>query len=183
MPHIAIDIDGVLADYVGGLLPVVSVALGRELREEQITTYLFEHAFSITPEVWAALWAEHEHRLYAEALPYDGVREALLSLHSIARLTIQTGRPTSAHEATRTWFHTHFDLDLPLEFRPDRPKYAAEDGVDYFIDDHGETLARATSTGRGFVVDRPWNRLGVPEHVVRVGSFAEAAGIIEAELR
>ena len=170
-----------LADFTGGLLPHVSIALGREIRLEDITEYYFEHALGLAPELWDRLWREHEHRLYAEALPYPGVREGLAPLTEIGQLVIQTGRPDSAAAATRAWVATHLDLPVEIHFRSQRAKYTIEDRVDYFVEDHLPTLLSAAH-GYGVLVDRPWNRAGAPEHPQRVQNLLEAARVIEGDL-
>ena len=180
--HIALDIDGVLADFVGGLLPHLTAALGREVREEDITEYYIERSLRMTPEQWSDIWSRHEHRLYAEALPYAGVREGVAALASLGQLTIQTGRPERSQAATRAWIQTHLQMPFDVHFRSGTLKYTEADQVDYFIEDHAETIASAKS-GRGIVIDRPWNRTGVPAHVQRVSTLVEAAAVIQADVR
>ena len=180
--HIAIDIDGVLADFVGGLLPHLSAALGREVREEHITEDYIDRALSMTPQEWADVWSRHEHRLYAEALPYADVHEGLATLSTLGRLTIQTGRPDGAAAATREWIAMHFDMPFDIHFRSGMPKYTEADRVDYFIEDHLNT-ALAAERGRGILIDRPWNRTGAPAHIQRMSTLIEAAAAIEADVR
>lgn len=179
--HIVLDIDGVLADFAGGMLPHLSAALGREVHEEHITEYYFERALGITPEVWAALWERHEHRLYAEALPYPGVEEGLRALSSLGRLSIQTGRPATSEAATRSWLAAHLPLPLDLAFRAGS-KYTAADAVDYFIEDNLADVLGATA-GQALLMDRPWNQSGAPAGIRRVRSLLDAAAIIETDQR
>ncbi|MEI6666458.1 MAG: hypothetical protein WCL53_09960 [Chloroflexota bacterium] len=180
-PHIVLDMDGVLADFIGGLLPVVSDVLGREVREEHITEYYFEHALRIEPAVWTALWEAHEHRLYRECLPYPGVHEGLKRLAQLGRLSIHTARPVQAEAATRAWISEHLGLELDVRFFPGAVKYTAAYEVDYFVDDNLSEIASAQA-GRGFVMDRPWNRTGAAAATRRVSSLEEVAAHIEADL-
>lgn len=180
-PHIVLDIDGVLADFVGGLCPVVSDALGREVLEEHITEYYVTDALQIEPAIWAALWEAHEHRLYAESLPYPGIHEGLKALASLGRLSIHTGRPPQAEAATREWIVRHLDLPVDVRFLSGAAKYTSAHHVDYFVDDYLEDIV-AASAGHGFIMDRPWNRTGAPATVRRVSSLLEVARHIEADL-
>ena len=159
----------------------MGTVLGRELRVEDITEYYIEHEFSLPPEIWTPLWEAHEHRLYAEALPYPGVSEGFAALADIGRLVIQTGRPDTSAEATRAWVATHLSVPIEIHFRSGRAKYTTEDGVDYFIEDHLPTLLTAAH-GYGVLVDRPWNRRGAPVHTPRVTTLLEAARLIEDDL-
>jgi uncharacterized HAD superfamily protein len=163
------------------MLPHLSIALGREVRVDEITEYYFDAALGLAPEVWNPIWEEHEHRLYAEALPYPGVREGLAALTEMGQLVIQTGRPDSAAAATRAWIATYLDVPIEIHFRSQRAKYTAEDRVDYFVEDHLPTLLSAAH-GYGVLVDRPWNRAGAPEHTQRVSNLLEAARVIEGDL-
>lgn len=180
-PHIALDIDGVLADFAGGFLPHLSRALGREVREEHITTYSFEEALRIPREVWAPIWDEFQHRVYHEALPYAGVVEGFEALRDLGRLTIQTARPDRAAEATIAWLERHLG-PVEVQFRRGLGKYRHADAVDWFIEDSLEEIARAEA-GVPILIDRAWNRLGAPAGIARVRTLIEAARHIEVELR
>ena len=180
-PHIALDIDGVLADFAGGFLPHLSRALGREVREEHITTYSFEEALRIPREVWAPIWAAHQHRVYLEALPYDGVVEGFAALRDLGRVTIQTARPDQATEATIAWVERHFG-PVEVQFRHGLGKYRHADAVDWFIEDSLDEVLGAEA-GVPILVDRAWNRLGAPAGIARVRTLIEAARHIEAQLR
>lgn len=180
-PHIALDIDGVLADFTGGFLPHLSRALGREVREEHITTYSFEEALRIPREVWSPLWAQFQHRVYHEALPYDGVVEGVAALRDLGRLTIQTARPDRATEATLAWVERHLG-PIEVHFRHGVGKYRYDDAVDWFIEDSLDEVARAEA-GIPILVDRAWNRIGAPTGIARVRTLLEAARHIEARLR
>ena len=94
-PHIALDIDGVLADFTGGFLPHLSRALGREVREEHITTYSFEEALRIRPDYAEA------HNGLGSALDEQGkFAEAIAHFASDAASTT-TGAPWAAAAAQR----------------------------------------------------------------------------------
>src|SRR5688500_14676407 len=109
------------------MLPHIGIALGRELRVEEIIVDYFDAALGLAPDVWNPIWAQHEHRLYAEALPYPGVPEGLAALAELGQLVIQTGRPDSAAAATRAWVATHLDLPIEVHFRSGRAKYTVQD--------------------------------------------------------
>ncbi len=179
--HIALDIDGVLADFAGGFLPHLSRALGREVREEHITTYSFEEALHIPREVWAPIWDEFQHRVYREALPYAGVVDGFEALRDLGRLTIQTARPDGAAEATIAWVERHVGT-VEVQFRHGLGKYRHADAVDWFIEDSLDEVLRAEA-GTPVLVDRPWNRLGAPDGIARVRTLLEAARHIEAHVR
>lgn len=180
--HIALDIDGVLADFTGGFLPHLSAALGREILEDHITEYSFETSLAIPPHIWTPLWATHQHRVYADAEPYAGVIEGFEALRALGDLTIQTARPSAAADETLAWVERHLGGAVEVHFRADTGKYRLADAVDYFIEDSLHEVLRAEA-GRPVVVDRPWNRVGAPEGVIRVRTLIEAAERIEAEQR
>jgi uncharacterized HAD superfamily protein len=179
--HIALDIDGVLANFVDALLPHVSEVLGREVLAEHITEYSIVGSVGMPIEVWAELWERLEDRMYHEAQPYPGVVEGLTELSALGRLSIQTSRPDKAEPATRVWLAKHLPHAFDVSFRSGRPKFVAVDEVDYFIDDSLDVVL-AAERGTPIIVDRPWNRRDAPAHVRRVATLTEAAAVIEADV-
>jgi uncharacterized HAD superfamily protein len=180
--HIALDVDGVLANFVDAFLPHVSEALGRPVSVEHITEYSIEKSLGMSPELWVGLWERLEDHMYDVAEPYAGISTGLAALGTLGRLSIQTGRPDKAEAATRSWLAKHVPQITEVSFRSTRPKFTFEDAVDYFIDDSLEVVLAAGS-GTPILLDRPWNRRQAPAAVQRVKTLLEAASFIAADAR
>ena len=173
----AIDIDGVLANLISSFLPLMNRHFGRNLKAEDITRYAFEDVAQVpVAEMNAFINSLSNIGFYQHVPPLPGAVEAMRKLYPHAHLHLITSRPPNAEEQTRVWLNS---CNIPyhkLTFRSRRAKLLPEDRADVVIEDDRDAAAAAAMLApRVFLLDYPYNRIGVPlpEHCLRVRNWAE----------
>jgi 5'(3')-deoxyribonucleotidase len=115
-PHVLLDVDGVLADFVQAALNVLLAETGVAVNPSTITTW---ELFDSVPNEYRGWKGEVYSRLADRGgclgIPvYPGAQEGVARLREIADVTIVTspfeGSPTWMHERER-WLAHHFGID------------------------------------------------------------------------
>ena len=171
---IGIDIDGVTADFVTTFLPVLSELVGREVRYEEMTKYMFQDVLGYDDSMEQRVREEIDRRdvlRHLPQMPYS--RETINRLGKHHEVHFVTARPEwKWGDVTRDWLSANgFCYDTVL-FREGRKAEAAE-GYDLFVED---SLGNALElTDQGIYVclyDQPWNQADeLPEGCTRVKSW------------
>jgi uncharacterized HAD superfamily protein len=157
MRTVGVDLDGVLADQITGLLPDIQTEFGIELTYADIVHWRLPVADTdIGAIILAALSANPDYLLGMALHP--GGRELLLDLGQRYQVAIITARPKEVEGLTREWLEAHglhFDeLHIAEEARK------SLHDVDLLVDDYiGNVREFLGSTSHPAVlVDQPWNR-------------------------
>lgn len=156
--RIGVDIDGVLADHVRGVLPRIEAKYGLRLHYEDLCAWRYPLGES---DVLLEILEAMEDPEWVSALPtYEGVAQGLAGLRRLGRVSIVTARPEAAVEATLAWLEGNrltFDDFVRCE-NPDKSAQAIDVLVDDYLLNVHEFLLRGD--GLGVLLDRPWNREG-----------------------
>jgi 5'(3')-deoxyribonucleotidase len=143
-PHVLVDVDGVLCDFIGGVLPLVGSITGRTVKHADVHCFDFCKALGLSPDHARAVkrhisevpgWWQH-------LSPLPGAVEGVARLREIGEITIVT----SPWNSCRTWLHDretwlkkHFDI--PHADVIATAKKWMVDG-DIFVDDRSDTLEK-----------------------------------------
>jgi hypothetical protein len=102
---VGIDVDGVLANQIDGIIPRVRARLGIGLRYEDVTQWRLPLGESdIAKEIAIAL----EDPDYVLSMPlHNGARETADELYQDNRVIMITARPPGAKSWTDQWLHNH----------------------------------------------------------------------------
>lgn len=153
---IGIDLDGVLADQISGVLPRIRRRLGIELTEDQISEFRLPLGpTDLAAEIEAAQ-RDDDYVLSMPARPKS--KEVVDDLRRRYRVFLITARPPGILGVTMKWLKAHrfrFD-DVINACEQSKSVYATDVLVDDYTDNIGEFLA--AGDGLGILVDRPWNR-------------------------
>lgn len=178
---IGVDIDGVLADIVQRILPLLARECGREVTHDDIFCYRFSEALSIPEERVHALMEEVIAGGHFEAAPIiPGAAEALQALRQHA-IWLVTSRPERVRDQTVRWLARHQVPYSCLLFAPALDKARRGDGFDLFVEDYLEGALALSSQGIPVLLfDRPWNqRPLLPANVQRVRDWQEVLAAVE----
>lgn len=157
-PVVAIDIDGVLADQIDGLLPRIRRRLGIELSYTDITEWRLPlgETTDIAEEINVALEDDH----YILSMPvHSGARELVDELYPNTTIDLLTARPARTRVATAQWLSNHgFTFDKLVNATEERKSLHRPD---ILVDDYiGNIKDYLTETqGVAILVSRPWNAL------------------------
>lgn len=180
--HIAVDVDGVLADMVGRLLERLSAA-GYCYAESEVKHFDFSRTFSPT----ALSIANHimgEPGFAASLDWYQGARVFLSILQDLGAVAIATapykGSPTWAADRVK-WLssrvHPNDIISVPTPL-----KHLATQFADVLVEDRVETLEawkKVRPDGLAILIDRPWNRVPAP-YAVRVTKYIDAVDAVRS---
>jgi len=177
---IGLDIDGVIVDATGAILPFLSEACSRPVSREDITSYSIADALNMDGEKVHELWQRTiESGRLQRAAPIDG---ALAGLSAISHheIWIVTGRPSSLQEMTLSWFdanNVHYDT---MVFDKRGIKNTAGPEFDVFVDDFIDEVAAVAGSGiPALLFDQPWNQSeSLPANCRRVYDWDAVVGAV-----
>lgn len=158
---IAIDIDGVVCDFITSFLRVLKEEHGLDMAREHIDTWELPVRLGLGPyEVLKMITKTHETGL-AKPMPnaIAGIRK-LTESHAVAFLT---ARPTASKRATFAWLAKHGLGGINVIWVGTKPKCYLVNyyKFDVMIDDSLEELMPVLDTSsscRLIVLDQPWNQ-------------------------
>lgn len=141
-PRVLLDCDGILADFVGGALPLLEFAIGRSVSRDEITEFDFAKSLGLgLIEASRFKRAVGSARRLANRLEvYPGAKDGVRRLRDCADVFIVTSSWDSNETwefDRKAWLKRHFDIG-----RHDIVFTAAKHLCvgDYFVDDKTSTL-------------------------------------------
>lgn len=179
--RIGIDVDGVLADHLGGFL--------REYRERTGITLAPEdlHTWDVRlPRSDDTLKRLVDDRLAEETFlaQLDPIPDAPAGMRRLARddheLVIVTHRPPDTHPTTKAWLDEH---DIPYDdFVHDVPEQKGTLPLDVLVDDYHRTIADAPDSVTALLLLQPWNRryAAIVPPARRLPSWPRICSVVDA---
>ena len=133
---IILDCDGVLSDFVAGMLPLVEEVTGKRFTHADVTMFNFVEALGLSKTDGAAVKKLIGSRQgFAAALPpYPSARQGVRRLRELGDIFCVTS-PWD----TNPWWRSERDSWLALHFGIDRVEHASDKSdydADLFVDDH-----------------------------------------------
>jgi uncharacterized HAD superfamily protein len=188
MSVIAMDLDGVLADYTGTFCRYHNLLYGTHLETDMFRNYFYFHTLGCSESESVKRIQEFEASEYFQEIrPIAGSLDAIANLSAAHDLSIVTARPEKLRSATEAWVSTHFGSafrnvqisDRSEETSAPRPKsaYCRSLGASVMIEDSAENAVECAAAGFPVILlDAPWNRNhDLPSSVTRVKSWEEIA--------
>lgn len=156
--RVGVDLDGVLANQIDGLLPRIKSKYGLEVHYNDVTQWALPlgSTSDIKKEIETALIADPDYVLGMKT--HLGVREFIAEIYPTATLIIVTARPPDAMPLTRRWLQNHrISYDKLVNAQEEKKGLFA---TDVLVDDYPRNVAEylTTTNGVAILVDQPWNR-------------------------
>jgi 5'(3')-deoxyribonucleotidase len=154
--RIAIDVDGVLANQIDGILPIVKKELNIDLKYEGVTDWKLPLG---TTSIDKIIVNEQRHRSYVVNMPvHNDARETVDALIKKYRISIATARPPESDNWTKEWLNKNkiqFD-----SFHNLREGMKHNEDFDLLIDDYPGNIAAFLEkhTGKAILFIQPWNQ-------------------------
>ena len=153
--RVAVDIDSVIADLMGSLIPRLNQEYDLNLKYEDITTW--DHPIcghSIGEDIKRYL-ADPKFVLNIE--PIEGSIEAVRQLHKKHEVIVATGRPNYCKSSTLHWLIDKYPHDKVV-FGSE--KTVQRLGAQVLVDDASHYLDRFLKSGgiMGILMSCPWNQ-------------------------
>jgi len=180
---IAIDLDGVVVNLVGQMLPKLSELAGRRVSPVDIVEFDIGAALELNRRQMEELWAWlRQTDSYRRARPVEGALGAILRLKQLAGRSILfvTCRPEELRPETTDWLQSHGLAEFPLMFRPEGPKVLASDQAAMLIEDDPRDIhALSRLVERLILLERPWNRSArLPANCLRVPRWRDVVDAV-----
>jgi 5'(3')-deoxyribonucleotidase len=184
-PTVLLDVDGILADFIGAALLALRAESGLVYSRDDIYTW---EVFDSLP----AAAQEHKPRVYEllkgrlgcfSMRPYDGAKEGVRRLEELAEVVIVTSPfPGSATWASEreNWLKSHFGIPHDRIIHAHNKRYIKGD---FFVDDrtsHVLTWAEAHPEGRALLWTMRTNEGDeLPDNVSRVVGWEQLHARVE----
>lgn len=157
---LGVDLDGVLANQVIGVLPRVESTYGVVLTYDEIVDWRLPiEGNGLSSDIAREIVAAQADREYVLSMPvHEGAREMLDELRGKFRIVVLTARGGDALGWSAEWLDQN---DLPFdELTGSKEAMKSDHGVDALVDDFlgnvEDFLQRAA--GPVVLVEQPWNR-------------------------
>jgi uncharacterized HAD superfamily protein len=186
---VGLDIDGVVADFLGPFLRLIETKVGSAILSDTITDLSFKGHPVITEEALEASLAalSHERDFWPRLAPLlaPSEWEALESLSRKGRLVFITHRHPhdtyDIHQVTSDWLRKHGIAKPVIHFTQEYKSALVESlGVELFVDDrHENCLDVAEKTQAAvFMPHRLYNQSFIHPRVKRIRNFNELLGYL-----
>jgi 5'(3')-deoxyribonucleotidase len=186
---VGIDLDGILADQITGVIPRIRHRLGIDLSYEDISE--FRLPVGPSSDIAKEIVLAQADSAYLLEMPVNpGAHDLVEALRRRFRVILITARPESSLALTQRWLDTNgFRFDQVINAKESRKSIY---GADVLIDDYTGNVVDfvAHTSGLAILVDRPWNRRDRLElneelqkgRVVIAKSLAAVSGLLDATL-
>lgn len=155
---IAVDVDGVLANQISGILPLIKQMHGVDLRYDDVTDWRLKIADTSIDKI---IVNKLEERSYVLSMPlHVGAKKALDLLIRRRYIAIATARPPASDKWTQEWLSKHvisYDRFYNLK---EGGKHNATEDFDVLIDDHIGNIEAFLEghSGKAVLFSQPWNQ-------------------------
>jgi uncharacterized HAD superfamily protein len=162
---VGVDLDGVLANQVIGVLPRVKATFGVVLTYDEIVDWQLPiEGNGLSSDIAKEIVAAQADRAYVLTMPvHEGAREMLDELGRKFRIIVLTARSGDALDWSVEWLRLN---DLPFDdLAGSKEAMKSEHGVDALVDDYLGNVEEflKNTTGPAVLVDQPWNQLNRDE--------------------
>lgn len=189
--RIGIDLDGVLAEFIGPFLNFENQRYDTSVKREEVRNYDLTTVLRISHgQLAQELNDFYNTPAFYHLLPIVGAQSATEELAKHHQLYVITSRPSEIHRATKEWlereyparFHSvHFSLDyLPDAISGRKDDLCRDLGINVMIDDSLEYLNRCGAyVQQTILFNQPWNRQGdISSSLLQVDSWEEIIQIV-----
>ncbi|MEE1132592.1 MAG: hypothetical protein UHX00_13305 [Caryophanon sp.] len=181
-----IDIDGTVT-CPSTLIPHINKQYNVNLTLDDITEYDFTCALNIDKEAFNTWFKQYEPDMYRASELAAGAKDVLTSWFPQAELHYISARGENVAELTFEWFKQHA---IPFHHitcigKHDKLAVAKERQVEAFFEDkHDNAVMLAEELDIPVILfDTPYNRLHVPNNVIRVADWQQAQQWINAHFQ
>lgn len=176
---VGVDIDGVVANFVAGFIPLVKERYGLILREQDIYVHDLYLVLGVPPDEAMDLVRQTISR---DLEPYPGAIKGLARLRRRHQVALVTARPEDMLAVTEKWLAARqIQYDRLCHFK-EGLKHRNQYAFDVFIDDHlREAFGLVGKVPHIIIFDHPWNRtFDVAGLFRRAHNWREVVSLVEA---
>ncbi|WP_419881409.1 5' nucleotidase, NT5C type [Peribacillus sp. B-H-3] len=172
-----IDIDGTVT-RPDAMVPFINKDFQMNLAYEDITEYDLTPFVHVPPEDFSKWFSENEPLIYAESPIAEGAKKVLGEWMHSADLYFISARHSKLLQITEEWFKAQGlgYHQIELIGSHDKVETAKRCKVDLFLEDKHDNAVAISEQCKIPVIlfDTPYNRLPVPDSVIRVHTWLEA---------
>ena len=176
---IGIDIDGVIADFVGSFLPKLNKICDCKFHE--IVSHDFKNNVSVDETAYKRLWKEEvgKCKIYEALLPIKGAKEGLAYIADNHEIKIISSRGENSRQITENWLNKNNIPFSSLELvQNKRQKVLLMMNCDLIIEDELEIARMLDSLGKQVILfEYPWTK--ECEKTKRVKNWDEVMKLID----
>lgn len=186
-PLVAVDIDGVLCDFIGPVVAKVNDLTGENYTVDDVTTFQAYDALRVPKKQRREADAHVRTKNFCRDLkPYPGALDFLAELRAFADVVALTAPFNSDHwHREREWWLVHdagfAHADVVFAHSVQKPRYDA----DALVDDRASTVNEWSERRAGvpILLSRPWNRdEELAPRVVRANDLQHAVALLRSML-
>jgi uncharacterized protein len=181
-----IDIDGTVTCPTS-LIPFLNQAFGLTLTLEDIKQYELTPLVDVSEQEFAEWFHKNEPKMYKESPLAEGVKDVLVTWALKHELFFISARGQHLIDLTKEWFHTH---EIPFHHielvgTHDKIEAVKKHRIEIFLEDkHDNAVMIAKECSIPVLLfDTPYNQDPIPEQVIRVKNWHEAANWVDKWLR
>jgi len=177
MRRIAVDVDGVLSDVAGHILPILNEKYGTNYKYDDVNCWDFLINGVSIGKYMKEYFFNQDFLLTTPEI--DGAKEAIEEISKENRIVIATGRPEYTRGYTHLWLNGRFVFDKVVFTNK---KTVQSTGCDILIDDYSKYINDfSDSGGKTIQLLQPWNKDYISEKADYVATkWNEIPGLINS---